>query len=171
MAFIFYTCSLIAVISTFLTIIQKNAVYSLLFLVISILSISGIFFSLGAVFSGALEVIVYAGAVMVLFIFVVMMLNLGDKDNQQEQRYLQFNFWIKPIFLSLVLFCFMAVALFSLKELSIDYSLIDLKSTGIKLFSSYALLVELVSMLLLSALITVFHIGIEKKYSCDKKGY
>ncbi|QCI24816.1 NADH-quinone oxidoreductase subunit J [Buchnera aphidicola (Rhopalosiphum padi)] len=163
MEFVFYTCSSIAVISTLLVIIQKNAVYSLLYLIISLLSISGIFFIFGAFFAGALEVIVYAGAIIVLFVFVIMMLNLGKKYNLQEKKYLNPIFWIGPSFLSLILFLTMIYVIFFLKNKQIYFTLIDAKDVGINLFGPYLLLVELSSLLLLSALVVVFHIGTEKK--------
>ncbi|MCQ4051976.1 hypothetical protein FK514_28760, partial [Klebsiella pneumoniae] len=64
---------------------------------------SGVFFSLGAYFAGALEIIVYAGAIMVLFVFVVMMLNLGGTEIEQERKWLQPGIWIGPAILSAVL--------------------------------------------------------------------
>ncbi|AAM67723.1 NADH-quinone oxidoreductase subunit J [Buchnera aphidicola] len=163
MEFVFYACSLIAVISTLLVIIQKNAVYSLLYLIISLLSISGIFFIFGAFFAGALEVVIYAGAIIVLFVFVIMMLNLGKKNDLQEKKYLNPIFWIGPSFLSLILFLLMTYAIFFVKDKQIYFSLIDVKEVGINLFGPYLLLVELSSLLLLSALVVVFHIGKEKK--------
>ena len=163
MELFFYTCSIIAIVSTFCVILQKNAVYSLLYLIISLLSISGIFFALGAFFAGALEVIIYAGAIIVLFVFVIMMLNLGDKYDAQEDKYLKINFWIAPSILSLILFLSMTYVIFFLKENKIEGLLIDSKIVGINLFGPYALLVELSSILLLSALVVVFHIGAEKK--------
>ncbi|QCO70729.1 NADH-quinone oxidoreductase subunit J [Buchnera aphidicola] len=164
MEFVFYICSFSAVISTFFVIIQKNAVYSLLYLIISLLSISGIFFSLGAFFAGALEVIVYAGAIIVLFVFVIMTLNISNEYDLQEQNYLKPIFWIGPSILSLILFSSMTYAIFCLKEKRIDGILIDSKMVGMNLFGPYVLLVELSSILLLSALVVVFHIGKEKKY-------
>lgn len=80
MEFAFYICGLIAILATLRVITHTNPVHALLYLIISLLAISGVFFSLGAYFAGALEIIVYAGAIMVLFVFVVMMLNLGGSD-------------------------------------------------------------------------------------------
>nr|VUD22934.1 NADH dehydrogenase I chain J [Salmonella sp. NCTC 7297] len=82
MEFAFYICGLIAILATLRVITHTNPVHALLYLVISLLAISGVFFSLGAYFAGALEIIVYAGAIMVLFVFVVMMLNLGRQRNR-----------------------------------------------------------------------------------------
>ncbi|AYN24881.1 NADH-quinone oxidoreductase subunit J [Buchnera aphidicola] len=163
MEFVFYMCSLIAVISTLLVIIQKNAVYSLVYLIISLLSISSIFFIFGAFFAGALEVIVYAGAIIVLFVFVIMMLNLGEKHDFQEKKYLSPIFWIVPGCLSLMLFLLMAYVVFFVKDKQIYFTVIDAKEVGINLFGPYLLLVELSSLLLLSSLVVVFHVGKEKK--------
>lgn len=163
MEFVFYMLSLVSVISTFLVIVQKNAVYSLLYLIISLLSVSGIFFIFGAFFAGALEVIVYAGAIVVLFVFVIMMLNLGKKYDLQEKKYLNPIFWIGPSILSLILFLLMTYVIFFMQEKKINFSLMDVKDVGINLFGPYLLLVEISSLVLLSALIVVFHIGKEKK--------
>ncbi|QCI23717.1 NADH-quinone oxidoreductase subunit J [Buchnera aphidicola (Macrosiphoniella sanborni)] len=159
MDWVFYIFSSIAIISTFLSIIQKNAIYSLSYLIVSLLSISGIFFSLGAFFAGALEVIIYAGAIIVLFVFVIMMLNIDKENNIKKENFLKSIFWIGPGILSLIMFFSMAYILFFFKEKKIDGLLIDAKIVGISLFGPYVLLVELSSILLLSALIIVFHIG------------
>ena len=88
MEFAFYICGLIAILATLRVITHTNPVHALLYLIISLLAISGVFFSLGAYFAGALEIIVYAGAIMVLFVFVVMMLNLGGSEIEQERQWL-----------------------------------------------------------------------------------
>jgi NADH-quinone oxidoreductase subunit J len=75
----FYIAAAIALVSSVMTITRNNAIHALLYLILSLLSISVIFFILGAPFIAALEVIIYAGAIMVLFIFVIMMLNIGTE--------------------------------------------------------------------------------------------
>ena len=77
MDIIFYIAAVIAFIATVGVVTRKNAIHALLYLVVSLLAVSVIFFVLGAPFVAALEVIVYAGAIMVLFVFAIMMLNLG----------------------------------------------------------------------------------------------
>jgi len=74
---LFYISSIIAIIATIMVITRYTPIHALLYLVVSFLAIAMIFLSLGAPFVSVLEVIVYAGAIIVLFIFVVMMLNLG----------------------------------------------------------------------------------------------
>ena len=92
----FYFFGFIAVMSTILVVVNPNPVHGLMYLVVSLLAVASVFFSLGAPFAAMLEVIVYAGAIMVLFVFVVMMLNLGDSVIRQEQAWLKPHVWIGP---------------------------------------------------------------------------
>ncbi|HNC68856.1 MAG TPA: NADH-quinone oxidoreductase subunit J, partial [Pseudomonadales bacterium] len=84
----FYICALVALLATLGVVTNARPVHALLYLVVSLLAVAGVFFALGAPFAGALEVIVYAGAIMVLFVFVVMMLNLGSETIAQERAWL-----------------------------------------------------------------------------------
>ncbi|MFU9136815.1 NADH-quinone oxidoreductase subunit J [Erwinia tasmaniensis] len=163
MEFAFYLCGLVAVLTTLRVITHSNPVHALLYLIISLLAIAGVFFSLGAYFAGALEIIVYAGAIMVLFVFVVMMLNLGDSVQAQERQWLQPGAWIGPGLLSLVLLVVMIYAILSVQDRGIAGSMIDAKAVGISLFGPYVLAVELASMLLLAGLVVAYHIGREKR--------
>src|SRR5574338_1657835 len=98
---IFYISAVVAVVSTLMVITRKDAVHALLYLIVSLLAISIIFFVLGAPFIAALEVIIYAGAIMVLFIFVVMMLNLGKESTDRERQWQRGSMWIGPSILAL----------------------------------------------------------------------
>src|SRR3990172_5437090 len=99
---IFYIAAAVALISTGLAITGRNAIHALLFLIVSLLAISIIFYILGAPFIAALEIIIYAGAVMVLFIFVIMLLNVG-MERETENRWLRPRMWIVPVILSFIL--------------------------------------------------------------------
>ncbi len=81
---------------------NRNAIHALLYLIISLLSISVVFYIIGAPLIAALEVIVYAGAIMVLFIFVVMMLNIGQEE-EAEKKWLTPKMWIVPAILATIL--------------------------------------------------------------------
>ena len=72
MNIVFYFCSAIAIVATLFAITRRQPVHALLYLIVSLLAVAMIFFALGAPLIAALEVIIYAGAIMVLFIFVVM---------------------------------------------------------------------------------------------------
>lgn len=163
MEFAFYICGLIAILTTLRTITHTNPVHALLYLIISLLAISGVFFSLGAHFAGALEIIVYAGAIMVLFVFVVMMLNLGGAEVAQERQWLKPQIWIGPGLVSAVLLAVIVYAILGINDQGIDGTPISAKEVGIILFGPYVLAVELASMLLLAGLVVAFHIGREDR--------
>ncbi|AWM80010.1 NADH-quinone oxidoreductase subunit J [Gammaproteobacteria bacterium ESL0073] len=159
-AFCFYLSSAIAIIATLLVITNSRPVHALLYLIVSLLAISMCFFSLGAPFAGALEIIVYAGAIMVLFIFVVMMLNLGTQTVNQELQWLSPKTWVGPTLLSSVLLIeFLFVIFVGDTGLTIGNITVSPVEVGLSLFSTYLLAVELASLLLLAALVTAYHIG------------
>ncbi|KIQ04918.1 MULTISPECIES: NADH-quinone oxidoreductase subunit J [Pseudomonas] len=160
MEFAFYFSAGVAVASTLGVITSKNPVHALLYLIISLLAVSMVFFSLGAPFAGALEIIVYAGAIMVLFVFVVMMLNLGPASVEQERTWLSPGIWIGPALLSAVLLGQLLYVLFAVPSgATIGHTTVDAKAVGIHLFGPYLLAVELASMLLLAALVAAYHLG------------
>ena len=97
----FYIVSSIAVIATVMVITRHNLIHALLYLVVSFLAIAVVFYLLGAPFMAALEVIIYAGAIVVLIIFVIMMLNLKDEAVEQERQWLNRRILIGPAILSL----------------------------------------------------------------------
>ena len=78
----FYFFSLIAIVSAIMVTVSKNTVHSVFFLILDFISISCLFIMIGAEFLGMIMLIVYVGAVAVLFLFVVMMLNVAQQKNQ-----------------------------------------------------------------------------------------
>ncbi|MGC6386302.1 NADH-quinone oxidoreductase subunit J [Ewingella sp. S1.OA.A_B6] len=162
MEFAFYIAAVVAVLATLRVITHTNPVHALLYLIVSLLAIAAVFFSLGAYFAGALEIIVYAGAIMVLFVFVVMMLNLGNVE-EQERAWLKPSTWIGPSILAVVLLGVMITSILGLHDHGIKGTMVDAKAVGIALFGPYVLAVELASMLLLAGLVVAFHIGREHK--------
>src|SRR6202034_2755576 len=104
MELVFYIAGAVAVISTALMLTRLNVVHALLYLIVSFLGIAVVFFVLGAPFVAALEVIVYAGAIMVLFVFAGMMFNLGQQSVGTERQWLKPGIWIGPVLLAGVLF-------------------------------------------------------------------
>jgi NADH-quinone oxidoreductase subunit J len=155
----FYISALVALGSTFMVITGTQPMHSLLYLVVSLLAVAAIFFTLGAPFAGALEVIVYAGAIMVLFIFVVMMLNLGEAVVRQEKQWLTPKAWIGPGILSLILLGQLFAVIDSGPLHAAGLREISPKMVGIALYGPYLLAVELASMLLLGALVAAYHLG------------
>lgn len=155
----FYIAAAIAVLATAMVIIQTNAVHALLYLVVSLLATALVFYVLGAPFAAALEVIVYAGAIMVLFIFVVMMLNLGEAASLQERRWLGAGTWLGPTILSTILLGELVFMLLRGIAAAPSGTLVGPREVGAVFFGPYLLAVELASMLLLAGLIGAYHLG------------
>ena len=155
---IFYVSGAVTLLATLLLITRHNAVHALLYLIVSSLSMAVIFYLLGAAFAAAMEVIVYAGAVMILFVFVVMMLNQGQRSAAHEAAWLPPQGWLIPGILTAILLVLlvsslvMGVAPQTVHEVTV-------KEVGIALFGPYMLVVELASFLLLSGLVGAFHIA------------
>jgi NADH-quinone oxidoreductase subunit J len=161
MAIAFYISSLVAIFATLRVITTRKPIHALLYMVMSLLAVAMIFFAVGAPFAGALEIIIYAGAIMVLFVFAVMMLNLGEETTQQEQEWLKIKYWLGPAVLAIILLAELSWLLWGRTHGVVGEGVIDSKQVGIVLFSQYLLLVELASILLLAALVAAFHLGRE----------
>lgn len=160
---IFYLSAVVAVVSTMMVITRKEAVHALLYLIVSLLAISIIFFALGAPFIAALEVIIYAGAIMVLFIFVVMMLNLGRESIQQERQLLKPRMWFGPVILTLILLVEFIMLFSKIRGQNYHALTISPKVVGVSLFSTYLLGVELSAMLLMAGIVGAYYLGKGKK--------
>jgi NADH-quinone oxidoreductase subunit J len=159
-ALAFYFAAAIALIASVRVITNTNPVHALLYLVVSLLAVAMIFFAIGAPFAAALEIIVYAGAIMVLFVFVVMILNLGSVIDEQERKWMSPRAWIGPSFLSLALLVELVVTIQpNFETLISSTTTVGPKVVGIALFGPYVLAVELASMLLLAAMVAAWHLG------------
>jgi NADH-quinone oxidoreductase subunit J len=157
---LFYVSAVVALIATVMVVTRSNAVHALLYFVVSLLSVALIFYTLGAPFAAALEVIIYAGAIMVLFVFVVMMLNLGKSATARERHWIQPDIWTGPAVLSAILAAELCYMLASAGGTQPEApTVIDAKSVGIALFGPYLLAVELASMLLLAGLVAAYHLA------------
>ena len=153
---LFYSGAVVAVIATLLVIVQTNVVHALIYLVLSLLAVAVVFFSLGAPFVAILEAIVYAGAIMVLFLFVVMMLNLGQRSRDQEKEWLPARTWFVPSVLVLVLLIQLVA---SIPTAGLNIEEIGARAVSELLFGPYVLAVELASFLLLAGLVSAYHIA------------
>ena len=99
----FYIAAGVAILSTIMVISSYNMIHALIYLIVSFLAIAIVFFALGAPFIAALEIIIYAGAIVVLVIFVIMMLNLRDETVVQEKSWLTRKIFVFPAILSSIL--------------------------------------------------------------------
>lgn len=158
MTIFLYLASAVAVLATLLMVTRLNAVHALLYLVVSLLAVAVVFFLLGAPFAAALEIIIYAGAIMVLFIFVVMMMNLGPQGVAQERQWYRPSLWLGPGLLALALLGEFVYVLSSTPSAAIAGE-VSPQTVGLQLMTRYGLGVELASFVLLSGLIGAFHIG------------
>lgn len=167
MATAFYITSAVAVLATLMVVTGRHAVHALLNLVVSLFAVAVLFYLLGAPFAAALEIIVYAGAIMVLFIFVIMMLNLGPETVARERRWLRPGVWVVPAILSAVLLWQWWWILGQGAAVDVAGNTVSARAVGVALFSEYLLLVEMAGLLLLAALVGAFHLGRQRN---DEEG-
>ena len=158
MILLFYLAGAIAVISTASVIVQTNIVHALLYLILSLLAVAVVFYVLGAPFAAALEAIVYAGAILVLFLFVIMMLNLGQHTRDQERNWLNARMFVAPgIMSALLLGQFLNVM--SRIDQDMAITRVGVMEVSALLFGPYVLAVELASILLLAGLVSAYHLA------------
>jgi len=162
---IFIITAAIILISAILTITAHNVVHALLYLIVTMLAVSLVFFILGSSFAAALQIIVYAGAIMVLFLFVTMMLHQGEKSLAQERHLFHFSSSITALVLCSMLFFELIYLLFLMPVASNTIfttalsPIVTVKQIGMQLYGPYSLLVVISALMLLSALITAIHIS------------
>ncbi len=157
--FLFFLVAFIAIASAVYFVFAKNPLYSILSLIVTMFSIAGIYVLLNAQFLGIVQIIVYAGAIMVLFLYVLMMLNLNKADEGKKDNILKFT----GIFASgLILFGMLKVFVGFKNDSNladIDYSVGLTKNLGRLLFSEYVLPFELASVLILAGIVGAVLIG------------
>lgn len=154
---VFYLFAAIAVVSSVLMITRKNPVYSVVFLVLTLFSVAAIFVLLNAHFLAALQVLVYAGAILVLFLFVIMLLNLGHDFEPDIKPRL---WWVFGSGLGLVLLAELVVALRGVPlDTEADLLTVWFEQKGAvagvaePLFRDQVLAVEITGLLLLVAMV------------------
>ena len=165
--FFFYVAAIICVVSAVFALTRANASHALIYLVVTMLGLALVFFLLGAPFAAALQIVIYAGAIMVLFLFVVMMLNLGRTSVEHERQWLQPGIWVGPGLLGLALLIIVLLLIFDLGNVETSGTMVGPKEVGIALFSRYILAVELAGVLLLAGLVSAYHLG--RRYLSDRR--
>jgi NADH-quinone oxidoreductase subunit J len=150
---IFFLFAALAVGSAVVVVLHKNPVYSTMSLVLTLFSLAVLFVLLGAPFLAALQILVYAGAIVVLFLFVIMLLNIQREEmshaGQSAQRW--------AALLGAVVFAGLFVLLFwragNPSVPALTEEMVDMKSLARELFSAYLLPFEIIGLLLLVAVI------------------
>ena len=155
---LFWVLSIVAIFSALMVVISKNPVYSVLWLIVTFFTISGHYILLNAQFLAVVNIIVYAGAIMVLFLFVIMLMNLGKETDPQKSKWLKLIGSVAGGCLLLVIVAALRNTEQQMTELATgDIGLIE--NLGKVLFNEYVVPFEISSILFLSAMIGAVVIG------------
>ena len=158
----FYIFSLIAIVSAIMVIASKNTVHSVFFLILDFISITCLFIMIGAEFLGMIMLIVYVGAVAVLFLFVVMMLNVAQQNDEFFQTSTRYSHL--PIGLIIVIGGGKYKPnLLSVNSINIDRNITNAHSIGNVLYTEYIHLFQLSGMILLVAMIGAIVLTFKKR--------
>lgn len=154
---LFYILAAVTVAATIFAITEKHAVHAIVYLVTSFFALAVIFFLLGAPLVAVFEVIIYAGAIMVLFMFVIMMLDLSHPEKTGFPRLAH---WWPAIFLGGIIMAAL-VALFLARQQAAPGQAVEIgiRDFGRALFQKYGIAVEIISMQLLFALVGALYLG------------
>ncbi|GAB7024779.1 NADH-quinone oxidoreductase subunit J family protein [Geotalea toluenoxydans] len=154
---LFYILAVVTVIATIFAITEKHAVHAIVYLVTSFFALAVIFFLLSAPLVAVFEVIIYAGAIMVLFMFVIMMLDLSHPEKIGLPRLA--NWWPAILLAVVILGSFIALVTARQQPLPGAVAEIGIRDFGRTLFQKYGIAVEIISMQLLFSLVGALYLG------------
>jgi len=154
---VFYVLAVIVLVSTLLAIIQRQVVHAVVYLIISFFATGLLFYLLGAPFLAALEVIIYAGAIMVLFLFIVMTVKVESNEGTKAE----ICQWLPAVVLAVISFFAGGVLIFEIpgSKTSLNTGMATPSTFGQFLFKSYWFPVEIASFLLLIGLVGALYLG------------
>lgn len=155
----FYFLSFLAVLSALMVVFSRNPIYSVLYLVITFFSVGGHYLLLSADFLFAVHIIVYAGAIMVLFLYVIMLLNLNRDSEIQKNNVLKVAAVISAGLLLVVILGALRGAEMSAVAFDSHSHIGQVKNLGRLLFNEFLLPFEIVSILLLAAMVGAVMLG------------
>ena len=176
----FYTFSIIAVISAVMVTVSKNTVHSVFFLILDFISISCLFIMIGAEFLGMIMLIVYVGAVAVLFLFVVMMLNVAQQKNQWFASEASSGHIPIGLIISVIIFFELIIViggwkykpdLFDINNSVNNFSISNTHSLGQVLYTDYIHVFQLSGMILLVAMIGAIVLTFRKRSGVKTQSY
>tara|TARA_B100000579_G_scaffold69135_1_gene52163 strand:+ start:337 stop:969 length:633 start_codon:yes stop_codon:yes gene_type:complete len=179
-AIFFYVFSVIAVVSAIMVTVSKNTVHSVFFLILDFISISCLFIMIGAEFLGMIMLIVYVGAVAVLFLFVVMMLNVAQQKNQwfvskDSSRHIPIG-----LLISVIIFFELIIViggwkykpdLFNSTKSSLENGVSNTHSLGQVLYTDYIHVFQISGMILLIAMIGAIVLTFRQREGVKKQSY
>ena len=179
--FIFYAFSLIAIVSAIMVTVSKNTVHSVFFLILDFISISCLFIMIGAEFLGMIMLIVYVGAVAVLFLFVVMMLNVAEQKGQWFSSGSVGGFHIPiGLMVSLVIFFEIIIVIGGWKykpdlldsiSLNVSSEITNTELIGRVIYTEYIHLFQISGMILLVAMVGAIVLTFRKRSGIKKQSY
>lgn len=154
---LFYILAAVAIIATVLAISERHPVHAIVYLVTSFFSLAAIFFLLAAPLVAMFEVIIYAGAIMVLFLFVIMMLDPGRADEARRPALVH---WLPALVLvTVILLSLLVAASVQPTGFPVAGPLPGVKEFSRLLFQRYGLVIEIISMQLLFAVVGALYLG------------
>ncbi|MES2560431.1 MAG: NADH-quinone oxidoreductase subunit J [Bacteroidota bacterium] len=151
--YLFYILSALSIISALLVVFSRVPIYSVLWLIVCFFTIAGHYIMLNAQFLAIVHIIVYAGAIMVLFLFVVMLLNLNKENEQHKINWVKFAAVISGGILFLTLIAAMKSSDLGNYNMPVKTEIGFVQNVGMKLFTDFVLPFEISSVLFLSAMI------------------
>jgi len=176
----FYTFSLIAIISAIMVTASKNTVHSVFFLILDFISISCLFIMIGAEFLGMIMLIVYVGAVAVLFLFVVMMLNVAQQKNQWFSSTTSSRHIPVGLIISVIIFFELIIVISGWQfkpdipltsSLTYNQAVSNTHSIGNILYTDYIHAFQLSGMILLVAMIGAIVLTFRKRSGIKRQSY
>lgn len=158
--FLFFLVAFLAVSSAVYFVFARNPLYAILSLIVTMFSIAGMYILLNAQFLAIIQIIVYAGAIMVLFLYILMMLNLNKEDESKKNNTLKFvGVFTSMLLLIGILGVFRGVQEQHVVVENVDKGVGLTKNLGRLLFNEYVLPFELASILILAGIVGAVLIG------------
>jgi NADH-quinone oxidoreductase subunit J len=163
---LFFFLSFVAILSALMVVFSKNPVYSVLYLIITFFALAGHYILLNAQFLAVVHVIVYAGAIMVLFLYVIMLLNLNKETEPQKTNFIKISATICAGLLMVIMVGSLKGASLTTSPISVgQVDIGSIKNLGKVLFTDFLLPFEVASLLLLAAMVGAVMLGKEEKTS------
>lgn len=156
---VFYILAAVAVVATLFAITERHAVHAIVYLVTSFFALAVLFYLLGAPVVAAFEVIIYAGAIMVLFLFVIMMLDLGHPERVKGPVWRD---WWPALVLAAITAAALVALIAARPPLLPGGGGTSVREFSRALFEKYGIAVEIISMQLLFALVGALYLGRRK---------
>ena len=176
----FYFFSIITVFSAIMVTISKNTIYSVFFLILVFVSVSILFIMIGAEFLGMIMLIVYVGAVAVLFLFVVMMLNIVEQVTKRSSRKGFINYISVGSIVGAIIFLELLVVIggwkykgtfIPLSDININVDLSNTHALGNILYTDYIHLFQIAGMILLVAMVGAITLTFSKRENIKRQNY